>query len=110
MQDHASEPDYIFVERTGDASSPTTSAAASSTSHTRPGGDSPLEEEPYEVIFGSWPKQSPSPKDATAMDQPRQTEDVSEWAPGTKVIGRYNFPGSVAHVSACDVIILSRYV
>ena len=26
------------------------------------------------------------------------------WATGTEVVGKYNFPGSAAHVSACDVI------
>ena len=96
------------------------SAAASSTSHTGPGGDGPLEKEVYKELPGiafrnTYPNPSPSPKAAeknrTAIDQPRQAERRQEdlvWAPGTEVVGKYHFAGSVAHVSTCDITIMNR--
>ena len=70
-----------------------TSAAASSVTHTRPGGDSPLEEEIYGFFHfpdHTCPKPSPSPKavkkSATAVDMAKGLQNTAVRASGTKVI------------------------
>ena len=35
---------------------------------------------------------------------------ASVWPPGTEVIGKFDFPGSDADVSACDVISIIYFV
>ena len=86
------------------------SAPASSTSHTQPGGDSSVDWEPhiYEELPSLLPNaQLPSSKSTeiiTAVDQPKQNEDVPAWAPGNVVTGKYYFSGPDPSVSICNIV------